>query len=198
MITRGGCDQIGRSFRKLKDLPPTLKCESVPCDKYVCGWCGLAGKRAFAGSRDQVVVHEAKCPHRRDNWNAAAKTYVSLRTESVISKAAPSSKALAQGIMSELKWAIKLTYQKHRLFEQEAKVQQKAAQGGLGGGRANLDAGGNPSQKISTGSSPAPKGSDEQRGGGEEPEADIQSKCGAGGLEHDVMAKAPSKQRHRL
>ncbi len=50
VITCAGCDQIGRSYRKLKDLPPTSKCESVPCDKYVCGWCGLAGRRAFAGS----------------------------------------------------------------------------------------------------------------------------------------------------
>ncbi len=51
-----------------------------------------------------------KCPNRRENWNAAAKTYVSLGTESAISKfAVPNSKALAQGIMAELKWSIKLT-----------------------------------------------------------------------------------------
>ncbi len=40
VITCGVFDQIGRSFRKLK------------ASQYVCGWCGPAGKRAFAGSRD--------------------------------------------------------------------------------------------------------------------------------------------------
>ena len=28
------CGQIGRSFRKMKDLPPTFKCES--CAVYLC------------------------------------------------------------------------------------------------------------------------------------------------------------------
>ncbi len=96
--------------------------------------------------------------------------------------------------MSELKLAIKLTYQQHRRFEQEAKVQQKAAQGGLGEGGANLDAGGNPSQNFSTGSSPAPKAVT-SRGAGAKSQKPTSRASAVLGLEHDVMAKAPSESR---
>ena len=61
VIACGGCDQIGRSYRKLKDLPPVFKCESSPCEHYLCAWCGIAGLKAFAGNRDQAVVHEIRC-----------------------------------------------------------------------------------------------------------------------------------------
>ena len=96
-----------------------------------------------------MVVHETKCPHRRENWNVAAKEYVSLRTESAIAKHAPNSKAVAQAIMTELKWAIKLTYKHHRRFDQGDEAQQKSPKGGRGRGGANLEQGGNPSSKKS-------------------------------------------------
>ena len=194
VITCGGCDQIGRSYRKLKDLPPVLKCESAPCDKYVCGWCGLTGRRAFAGSRDQMVVHETKCPHRRESWNAAAKQYVSLRTESAVVKHAPNSKAQAQVIMAELKWSIKLKYQHHRRFDQGDEVALADVKGGLGRGGPNLDAGGNPSQKLSTDSSPTPKAV--TRSGGVMKNRTSKSRTSAVlGLEEDVMSKAPTESR---
>ncbi len=93
-----------------------------------------------------MVVHETKCPHRRENWNTAAKEYVCLRTESAVAKDAPNSKAVAQGIMAELNWAIKLTYKHHRRFAQGAEVQQKSEKGARGRVGANLEEEGNPSQ----------------------------------------------------
>ena len=92
VIACGGCDQIGRSYRKLKDLPPVFKCESSPCEHYLCAWCGIAGLKAFAGNRDQAVVHEIRCKHRRGNWNEAARAYIIQRTEKAMSKASIRSK----------------------------------------------------------------------------------------------------------
>ena len=96
--------------------------------------------------------------------------------------------------MSELKLAIKLTYQQHRRFEQEAKAQQMAAQDGLGGGGPYRDAGGNPSQKFSTGSSPAPKATTRSGAGAMNQKSTTRTSAVLG-LEADAMVRAPSESR---